>query len=240
MLVKHRSQFTGFEARRWNSPNEWSCLDNACGEEEDSFLVGKEVHYYGSVRAYGDQRVGEHADGEKPLESELPTAPEQGGHKVGQSNVQEDPGIATSHQANKTITTPKNRKSEFVNLQNIIIPKAAVERLLFAELQHRDAVKTVVEVEKRAKGLCFRCKENDEDEDAAEEENDHLHLDVTEVSINSVVEFIPNHTMKVKGKIGHQKVVVPLPLLPPYKQYFMCQLRKVIGNHNPSATLSMT
>lgn len=86
--------------------------------------------------------------------------------------------------------------------------------------------------DKRAKGLCFRCDEkfspghrckdrslqvltvcdDEEGRKAAEEEEfmeeEHLHLDVAEVSLDSVAGFTPSHSMKIKGKIGEQDVVV--------------------------------
>ncbi|KAI0524824.1 hypothetical protein KFK09_004212 [Dendrobium nobile] len=87
--------------------------------------------------------------------------------------------------------------------------------------------------DKRAKGLCFRCDEkympghrckdrslqvllvceDEEDEerggnDPEVEEDEKLHLDVAEVSLNSVVGFTPSHTMKVRGEIADREVVV--------------------------------
>ncbi|KAI0497361.1 hypothetical protein KFK09_020584 [Dendrobium nobile] len=87
--------------------------------------------------------------------------------------------------------------------------------------------------EKRAKGLCFRCDEkympghkcrdrtlqvllvcdNEEDEEeggssSEVEGEEKLHLDVEEVSLNSVVGFTPSHTMKVRGEIADREVVV--------------------------------
>ncbi|PKU85826.1 hypothetical protein MA16_Dca012482 [Dendrobium catenatum] len=86
--------------------------------------------------------------------------------------------------------------------------------------------------EKRAKGLCFRCDEKytpwhkcrdrtiqvlivcDDDETEGgesmgeKEMEDKLHLDVIEISLNSMVGFPQNHTMKVKGKIADMEVVV--------------------------------
>ncbi|KAI0520439.1 hypothetical protein KFK09_007914 [Dendrobium nobile] len=83
--------------------------------------------------------------------------------------------------------------------------------------------------EKRAKGLCFRCDEkytpghrckdrtlqvltvcdDEETEERGEEETEgeeELHLDFAEVSLNSVVGFTTNHTMKVKGEIEDMEV----------------------------------
>ncbi|PKU67640.1 hypothetical protein MA16_Dca011218 [Dendrobium catenatum] len=82
--------------------------------------------------------------------------------------------------------------------------------------------------EKWAKGLCFRCEEkympehhckdrtlqvltvcDDEKIEGGEEEmEEKLHLDLAEVSLNSVVGFTTNHTMKVKGEIEGKEVVV--------------------------------
>ncbi|GJS75037.1 putative mitochondrial protein [Tanacetum coccineum] len=85
--------------------------------------------------------------------------------------------------------------------------------------------------EKLTKGLCFRCGqkygpghqcpsltlqvllvgENDEEsleEDMEVEDVDHAHLDVIEVSLNSVMGFTSNHTMKLRGIIGDIVVVV--------------------------------
>ncbi|XP_028555908.1 uncharacterized protein LOC114580971 isoform X2 [Dendrobium catenatum] len=86
--------------------------------------------------------------------------------------------------------------------------------------------------EKRAKGVCFRCDEkympghrckdrtlqvflvceDEEDEEGGgsrtEEEEEKLHLDVAEVSLNSVLGFTPSHTMKVRGEIDDREVVV--------------------------------
>ncbi|KAL9409373.1 hypothetical protein AB3S75_047713 [Citrus x aurantiifolia] len=80
--------------------------------------------------------------------------------------------------------------------------------------------------DKRVKGLCFLCDEKfspghrckdkslqvltmcDEEESGGEaeeeevEEQERPHLDVVEVSLNSVVGFTPNHTMKINGRIG--------------------------------------
>lgn len=86
---------------------------------------------------------------------------------------------------------------------------------------------------KKAKGLCFRCDDKfspehrcrdrtlqvltvcDDEEDGDKEEtevetleDEHLHLDTAEMSLNSVVGFTPNHTMKIKGKIGDREVIV--------------------------------
>ncbi|KAI0505046.1 hypothetical protein KFK09_016003 [Dendrobium nobile] len=44
--------------------------------------------------------------------------------------------------------------------------------------------------------------------EAGLEEEEELQLDMTEVSLNSVVRFIPNHTMKVKEKLTDRDVVV--------------------------------
>ncbi|KAI0510225.1 hypothetical protein KFK09_010826 [Dendrobium nobile] len=86
--------------------------------------------------------------------------------------------------------------------------------------------------DKRTKGLCFRCDEkympghrckdrtlhvllvceDEEDEEGggsrSDDEEEKLHLDVAEVSLNSVVGFTPNHTMKVRGEIADREVVV--------------------------------
>ncbi|PKU71793.1 hypothetical protein MA16_Dca008322 [Dendrobium catenatum] len=87
--------------------------------------------------------------------------------------------------------------------------------------------------EKRAKGLCFRCDEkympghrckdrtlqvllvceDEEDEEVGGsrsevEEEEKLHLDVAEVSLNSVVGFTSSHTMKVKEVIADHEVVI--------------------------------
>ena len=86
--------------------------------------------------------------------------------------------------------------------------------------------------DKRTKGLCFRCDEKfspghrckdkslhvltvcDEEEGGGEaeeeevEEQERPHLDVAEVSLNSVVGFTLNHKMKIRGRIGEQDVVV--------------------------------
>ncbi|XP_020704066.2 uncharacterized protein LOC110115235 [Dendrobium catenatum] len=40
------------------------------------------------------------------------------------------------------------------------------------------------------------------------EDEEKLHLDVAEVSLNSVVGFTPNHTMKVRGEMADRKVIV--------------------------------
>ncbi|GKD45910.1 putative mitochondrial protein [Tanacetum coccineum] len=85
--------------------------------------------------------------------------------------------------------------------------------------------------EKRTKGLCFRCDQNygpghrcpsptlkvllvgETDEESTEEEMeveavDHAHLDIIEVSLNSVMGFTSNHTMKLRGIIRDMIVVV--------------------------------
>lgn len=55
---------------------------------------------------------------------------------------------------------------------------------------------------------------DDEEDDGEEEakggnaEEEHLHLDMVEVSLNSVVGFTPNHTMKVKGQLRKRDVIV--------------------------------
>ena len=46
----------------------------------------------------------------------------------------------------------------------------------------------------------------DEGEELGEEE--HLHLDTIRVSLNSVVGFTPNQTMKVKGMLEGQEMIV--------------------------------
>ncbi|KAI0497468.1 hypothetical protein KFK09_020696 [Dendrobium nobile] len=85
--------------------------------------------------------------------------------------------------------------------------------------------------EKRTKWLCFRCDEkympwhrckdrtlqillvceDEEDEEGGGsdfEVEEKMHLDVAEVSLNSIVGFTPSHTMKVKGEIANRGVVV--------------------------------
>ncbi|KAI0488683.1 hypothetical protein KFK09_028522 [Dendrobium nobile] len=87
--------------------------------------------------------------------------------------------------------------------------------------------------EKRTKGLCFRCDEkytsghrckdqtlqvltiyDDEEiekgceEEIEEEMEEKLYLDLVEVSLNSVVGFTKNHTIKVKGEIEDKEEVV--------------------------------
>ncbi|GKC55290.1 ty3-gypsy retrotransposon protein, partial [Tanacetum coccineum] len=86
--------------------------------------------------------------------------------------------------------------------------------------------------DKRSKGLCFKCDQKfgpghicasrslqvllvDEEEEYEEEDGeelkmatDHVHLDMVEVSLNSVMGFTPNRTMKLHGKIGDREVVV--------------------------------
>ncbi|GKD06305.1 ankyrin repeat-containing protein, partial [Tanacetum coccineum] len=85
--------------------------------------------------------------------------------------------------------------------------------------------------EKQTKGLCFRCDQKyrlghrcpiptlqvllvgETDEESMEEEMevefvDHAHLDVIEVSLNSVMGFTSNHTMKLRRIIGDMIVVV--------------------------------
>ena len=85
---------------------------------------------------------------------------------------------------------------------------------------------------KRAKGLCFKCDErfvpghrcknptlqvllmDDENDtieekgDGTEDEGDHQHLDMAEVTLNSVVGLTPSNTMKVRGRVGDRDVVV--------------------------------
>ncbi|GJY45837.1 putative mitochondrial protein [Tanacetum coccineum] len=86
--------------------------------------------------------------------------------------------------------------------------------------------------DKRSKGLCFKCDQKfgpghicasrslqvllvDEEEEYEEEDEkelkmatDHAHLDMVEVSLNSVMGFTPNRTMKLRGKIGDREVAV--------------------------------
>ena len=82
--------------------------------------------------------------------------------------------------------------------------------------------------EKRSKGLCFKCDERyapghrcpstslqvllvgDDEDDIEEEEKDasHVHLDMVEVSLNSVIGFTSPRTMKIRGSIGGLDVVV--------------------------------
>ncbi|GKB10845.1 hypothetical protein Tco_0844768 [Tanacetum coccineum] len=83
--------------------------------------------------------------------------------------------------------------------------------------------------DKRAKGICFRCDEKFRpehrchgktlqvllvgDEDETEDEFDgksdeHVHLDMVEVSLNSVMGFTSPHTMKIRGILGDEEVVV--------------------------------
>ncbi|GJW47030.1 putative mitochondrial protein [Tanacetum coccineum] len=87
-------------------------------------------------------------------------------------------------------------------------------------------------VDKRSKGLCFKCDQKfgpghicasrslqvllvDEEEEYEEEDGeelkmatDHAHLDMVEVSFNSVMGFTPNRTMKLRGKIRDREVAV--------------------------------
>nr|GEV04413.1 Ty3/gypsy retrotransposon protein [Tanacetum cinerariifolium] len=83
--------------------------------------------------------------------------------------------------------------------------------------------------DKRAKGICFRCDEKfgpghrcpgktlqvllvgDEDEieeEFDEKSDEHVHLDMVEVSLNSVMGFTSPHTMKIQGIIGDEDMVV--------------------------------
>ncbi|GJY46092.1 transposon ty3-I gag-pol polyprotein [Tanacetum coccineum] len=86
--------------------------------------------------------------------------------------------------------------------------------------------------DKRSKGLCFKCDENfgpghqcvkktlhillvddndseeEEEEEAIRDEDDHVHLDMVEVSLNSVLGFTPPRTMKLHGNIHGADVVV--------------------------------
>nr|GEV60684.1 hypothetical protein [Tanacetum cinerariifolium] len=86
--------------------------------------------------------------------------------------------------------------------------------------------------DKRSKGLCFKCDQKfgpghicasrslqvllvDEEEEYEEEDGeelkmatDHAHLDMVEVTLNSVMGFTPNRTMKLRGKIGDREVAV--------------------------------
>ncbi|KAJ9546301.1 hypothetical protein OSB04_018844 [Centaurea solstitialis] len=80
--------------------------------------------------------------------------------------------------------------------------------------------------EKRAKGICFRCDGKfapghrcpsktlevlivDENEsDIEKEETDHAHLDMVEVSLNSISGLTPPQTMKVADEIGGMQVLV--------------------------------
>nr|GFC94999.1 putative mitochondrial protein [Tanacetum cinerariifolium] len=86
--------------------------------------------------------------------------------------------------------------------------------------------------DKRSKGLCFKCDQKfgpghicasrplqvllvDEEEEYKEKDGeelkiatDHAHFDMVEVSLNSVMGFTLNHTMKLRGKIGEREVAV--------------------------------
>ena len=39
-------------------------------------------------------------------------------------------------------------------------------------------------------------------------EEEHLHLDVAEVSLNSIMGFTPSHTMQIRGRIKEHDVIV--------------------------------
>ncbi|GJV00618.1 putative mitochondrial protein [Tanacetum coccineum] len=86
--------------------------------------------------------------------------------------------------------------------------------------------------DKRSKWLCFKCDQKfgpghicasrslqvllvDEEEEYEEEDDeelkmatDHAHLDMVEVSLNSVMGFTPNYTMNLYGKIRDREVAV--------------------------------
>ncbi|GJZ44542.1 putative mitochondrial protein [Tanacetum coccineum] len=85
--------------------------------------------------------------------------------------------------------------------------------------------------DKRSKGLCLHMNQKssrsccvsrslqvllvDEEEEYEEEDGeelkmamDHVHLDMVEVSLNSVMGFTPNRTMKLRRKIGDREVAV--------------------------------
>ena len=47
-----------------------------------------------------------------------------------------------------------------------------------------------------------------EEHEVTEDEGDHHHLDMAKVTLNSVVGFTPSNTMKVRGMVGEQEVVV--------------------------------
>ncbi|GJY45836.1 putative mitochondrial protein [Tanacetum coccineum] len=48
----------------------------------------------------------------------------------------------------------------------------------------------------------------EEDEKELKMATDHAHLDMVEVSLNSVMGFTPNRTMKLRGKIGDREVAI--------------------------------
>ncbi|GKD35000.1 putative mitochondrial protein, partial [Tanacetum coccineum] len=86
--------------------------------------------------------------------------------------------------------------------------------------------------DKRSKGLCFKCDEKfgpghqcvkkmlhillvddndieeEEEEEASKDEDDHVHLDMVEVSLNFVLGFTLPRTMKLRGNIHGVDVVV--------------------------------
>ncbi|GJW97748.1 ankyrin repeat-containing protein [Tanacetum coccineum] len=59
--------------------------------------------------------------------------------------------------------------------------------------------------DKRAKGIGNEDETGDEFDEKSDE---HVHLDMVEVSLNSVMGFTSSHTMKIRGIIGDEEVVV--------------------------------
>ncbi|GKD53405.1 putative mitochondrial protein [Tanacetum coccineum] len=130
----------------------------------------------------------------------------------------------TGHAITKNVGDTSSRMSSTLlgsqNLSNNSRARNQFKKLTDSELH-----------EKQKKGLCFRCDkkyrpghrclsptlqvllvgENDEEsmeEDMEVEDVDHAHLEVIEVSLNSIMGFTSNHTMKLHGIIGDMVVVV--------------------------------
>ena len=56
--------------------------------------------------------------------------------------------------------------------------------------------------------MCDEERGGEEVKEKEVEKKEHSYLDVAEVLLNSIVGFTPNHTIKIRGRIGEQDVVV--------------------------------
>ncbi|XP_024027885.1 uncharacterized protein LOC112093511 [Morus notabilis] len=182
---------------------------------EGNFMKGLKPEIRAALRLLRPRGLGETMELAQMIEDKNTTARVNRSNTVGFSYQNSaPPGGQKTQTLGFQRETQKDRDSG-------VRPGGTIKHLTETEIQ-----------DKRAKGLCFqgdekffpghRCKDrslqvltvcdDEEGVEAAEEEEwmeeEHLHLDVAEVSLNSVAGFTPNHSMKIKGRIGEQDVVV--------------------------------
>ncbi|GJX90123.1 ty3-gypsy retrotransposon protein [Tanacetum coccineum] len=141
-----------------------------------------------------------------------------GGSVLNQSSLRTSVSTGNSYSNCNTGGSVTTRSQGFNKNNDATVKPKPFKRLTDAEF-----------ADKRAKGICFRCDDKfrsgnrcpgktlqvllvgDEDEteyEFDEKSDEHVHLDMVEVSLNSVMGFTSPHTMNIRGIIGDEEVVV--------------------------------